>query len=738
MTDTMDNLEVEINPMFKRESEKTPTQTVSKDTNPHELMIFDSIQLEFNPQIFLTQLLLHVVVLFAWLSPNPRAQGFGGSTLDSFYNIGLSLVVYIMAISYFLAPKDTFVILSGAVWIPLIYFLQHKLIVSLKYASLSSTEYNRFMSCKDPTISTLYRKQMQLISAWLNRDEAVLEFELGATAVRVGTKLSEVYCVLPNPEKSETGKSQILYWHAFLRGRDIVDDSIQTTDGLELRSDGQYQVSVFSILTALVRRCDTRNFGESFCFYVIYCFSFITIIIPLLVLANDRTRITKNIDYSWVTVFYTTSTIINVCFGPLVYNLLYVAIFDVLRQLQMVDELTAIIRISDLTLSTGSGLDSAEPDERNTASVDGENQSTADNADSPLFRPTVTNRGGNSPILRPSAMQLRGDKNSETILKLNRPSTAMSRDIPSPQHSVNVYGVSQPSMPFIARPNSRPVGNDNHTDDVERASHHSVASTVFDPSDPIKTNRYTGLGERLAVNGGRAEIPRLSFDCVDNILAWTYTRLALQNFGDRFRFRIDIYVGGTIAIMILLIVVSLAAVFSYNDKFNALRSSFVLQSLVTVNLIYLFLLVITYLSGLMNEKYKNQKQLLTRHCMRQRMKWLNATNLADERERLVMKRYRKSVSSDAIEMSADDFAARDKLLRAYQKEAGRIREVLEQLESFIDVLDAENDWKPFTIFGVEASTSLTMTILSSYASFIGLILMLFTSYSYAGNQLMAV
>jgi hypothetical protein len=120
------------------------------------------------------------------------------------------------------------------------------------------------------------------------------------------------------------------------------------------------------------------------------------------------------------------------------------------------------------------------------------------------------------------------------------------------------------------------------------------------------------------------------------------------------------------------------------------------------------------------------------------MKWLNATNLADERERLVMKRYRKSVSSDAIEMSADDFAARDKLLRAYQKEAGRIREVLEQLESFIDVLDAENDWKPFTIFGVEASTSLTMTILSSYASFIGLILMLFTSYSYAGNQLMAV
>lgn len=59
--------------------------------------------------------------------------------------------------------------------------------------------------------------------------------------------------------------------------------------------------------------------------------------------------------------------------------------------------------------------------------------------------------------------------------------------------------------------------------------------------------------------------------------------------------------------MVLLIAISLAVVFSYNNRFEALRSCFVLQSLVTVNLIYLFLMAFTYLSGLMNEKYKDQK-----------------------------------------------------------------------------------------------------------------------------------
>jgi hypothetical protein len=54
---------------------------------------------------------------------------------------------------------------------------------------------------------------------------------------------------------------------------------------------------------------------------------------------------------------------------------------------------------------------------------------------------------------------------------------------------------------------------------------------------------FTSAGERLAKNNSFSEIPRLDLDYIENIISWTYARLIFQNFGDRYRFRIDIYVG---------------------------------------------------------------------------------------------------------------------------------------------------------------------------------------------------
>jgi hypothetical protein len=51
------------------------------------------------------------------------------------------------------------------------------------------------------------------------------------------------------------------------------------------------------------------------------------------------------------------------------------------------------------------------------------------------------------------------------------------------------------------------------------------------------------LGERIAQESSFAITPRISFNYPENVLAWLYARLAIQHFGDRFRNRIDIYVG---------------------------------------------------------------------------------------------------------------------------------------------------------------------------------------------------
>jgi hypothetical protein len=40
-----------------------------------------------------------------------------------------------------------------------------------------------------------------------------------------------------------------------------------------------------------------------------------------------------------------------------------------------------------------------------------------------------------------------------------------------------------------------------------------------------------------------SHIPQISFKYAENVIAWTYTRLVFQHFGERFRNRIDMYTG---------------------------------------------------------------------------------------------------------------------------------------------------------------------------------------------------
>ena len=46
----------------------------------------------------------------------------------------------------------------------MIYFVQHKLIIAVKYASLTETEYHRLISAPDKRLYNVYQNQLQLKS----------------------------------------------------------------------------------------------------------------------------------------------------------------------------------------------------------------------------------------------------------------------------------------------------------------------------------------------------------------------------------------------------------------------------------------------------------------------------------------------------------------------------------------------------------------------------------------------
>ena len=69
----------------------------------------------------------------------------------------------------------------------------------------------------------------------------------------------------------------------------------------------------------------------------------------------------------------------------------------------------------------------------------------------------------------------------------------------------------------------------------------------------------------------------------------------------------------------------------------------------------------------------------------------------------------------------------EEVIEKQRKALENYDEILEQLETSIDVLEAENEQKPFCIFGIPADMSLVMAGLSAVLSFYGSILSLYAA-----------
>jgi hypothetical protein len=199
-------------------------------------IIFDSIAPNLDWLVFWKQLIAHV---FVFLSPclieNPVAQGFYGTSIAKmFYNTILAAVVYMVIVTYLALDHTNFDILAGACLIPVIYFVQHKLIIAVKYSSLTSSEYQRLMTCDDDKLYSIYSYQLQLISGWLNRDETIINFEVNAACIRIGQTLGNLYFIVPYPNDFATKLTQFRNWIALLRGMRFIDTQVKPSRELQL------------------------------------------------------------------------------------------------------------------------------------------------------------------------------------------------------------------------------------------------------------------------------------------------------------------------------------------------------------------------------------------------------------------------------------------------------------------------------------------------------------------------
>eukprot|EP00981_Chlorochromonas_danica_P013098 scaffold5788_cov159-Ochromonas_danica.AAC.14 len=157
-------------------------------------IIFDAVGVQFHMNIFLWQLLVHIFIFLFPLLRNPRGQGFiSDVSLRIRFNVLLPLVTYMVPILYFVLPEEDQSLLRNYVWIPILFFAVHRVVLSLKYGTLSETEYERFNNCTCEELSREYLRQMQLFDGWYRMEADVLYFELGAASARMGERINNIH-----------------------------------------------------------------------------------------------------------------------------------------------------------------------------------------------------------------------------------------------------------------------------------------------------------------------------------------------------------------------------------------------------------------------------------------------------------------------------------------------------------------------------------------------------------------
>ena len=76
---------------------------------------------------------------------------------------------------------------GSAIWPPMMLYLTHRVMIALKYATLSPSEYKRFMSCHNMNIIGEYFDQMQIIKGIVvGGNQTMSQFELAAGAALLG------------------------------------------------------------------------------------------------------------------------------------------------------------------------------------------------------------------------------------------------------------------------------------------------------------------------------------------------------------------------------------------------------------------------------------------------------------------------------------------------------------------------------------------------------------------------
>jgi hypothetical protein len=462
---------------------------------------------------------------------------------------------------------------------------------------------------------------MQLFSSWTKLEDNIVYFELSSASARIGTNISNLFLIINNPLLSKSNQSQLDYWNAYLRGHRVIEQDTKLGREFKLQPNGDYTLSVYDMALAIIRRSNQTDFYGDNNYrvkVVVYTFATLSVLIPLGKFVTHRHAMD---DPLLMTIYFISSNIIIFQYACITFFLLYIAIVDVLRQYCMVCQLHCMLRLTDLMMHvqltvgvhtlTEQSLVSARQRLDAIMSIQDFNErkvaTTAAMGQTQLSHAQHLDAAYN-PLSGVQTAQLVSDQCSP-----HKVLCGISKVLCGDKNTTNSSKNSDDCE------DENEDDEDGQTDTTEFSSmrNHSTHSGML--GEDRYVTRCSVIGEQIATDSHTAITPRISFQHPQNAMCWAYTRLIVQNFGERFRFRLDTYVGAfpvfnaikmcsdcvvSIALFLLLLVIlttfALGTVFMSTDSNRAFQSTFFLQSFLSLTVGVVFMLLFSYSASLVN------------------------------------------------------------------------------------------------------------------------------------------
>lgn len=630
-------------------------------------LIFDAIGVQFHANVFFWQLLIHTFIFLSPLLKNMRGQGFRCDlSIYSQFNILPPLAAYLMVALYFTMPPEDRHMMANYIWIPLLFFVVHRVVLSLKYAALSETEYERFNQCQDLKLSLDYIYQMQLFNGWFLMEPEVLYFELGAASARMGERINNIHLVLPAPSSGPSAFNQFLHWNAFVRGQNYIFHGSKPAPELKRLPCGNYAISVYDMCLAIIRGAQKADIVTPI---VMRCVQVIVLAIILIAFVPVMVSCRRLRSPALAAVFLWTCAYVTWVYGKVFFQLLYIATFDAVRQHKMVGMLHCMIRLTELSMHANLTM---------AAQVTNCSQDYAQDRITAILsmhdvKPIVCNHSkavAEEQMHAPDANECRAFYTSSAAGSRSSTSTmSTTRRLPV------LEGVAEEDGLFKVNPMEETRSQD--TSDMQ-------VGLELRTSERFSS----ALGERYVDESSCARIPRITFEFPQNVLAWLYARLAIQNFGDRFRYRMDAYVACSVMLAVLLMVYALTTIAQSADRTATVSAPFFIQTFLVITVLIAYLILHCHLASAVNKELERQRRTLGARKLRIQC-FVNRVQDGDCKETL--------------------------------------QAVLENLDTAMDTAELNNELKPFRIFGMAAQDGLTISVITTALSFYSVVVTLVMS-----------